>query len=68
MNSGSAEHESRCHCGHLLAKVRKGGIELKCKRCKHLTVIPLQIILRELPSHEGQAPPSSRARKPCVAE
>ena len=32
--------ETRCECGHLVAKLRLDGIELKCKRCKRLVVIP----------------------------
>ena len=33
--------EARCHCGHLMAKLRKGGVELKCKRCKRIIHLPL---------------------------
>jgi len=32
--------EARCDCGHLVAKLRKTGVELKCKRCKRIVVIP----------------------------
>lgn len=32
--------EARCHCGQLMAILRKDGVELKCKRCKRLTLIP----------------------------
>ena len=32
--------ESRCQCGQLVAKLRPGGVELKCKRCKRLVLIP----------------------------
>lgn len=31
----------RCHCGSLVAKVKKNGIELKCRRCKRMALIPL---------------------------
>ncbi len=31
----------RCLCGSLVAKVRKDGIELKCRRCKRVALIPL---------------------------
>jgi len=32
--------EARCHCGQLVAKVSVNGIELKCKRCKRLILLP----------------------------
>jgi phage FluMu protein Com len=32
--------ETRCECGQLIAKVREQGLELKCKRCKRIVVIP----------------------------
>ena len=31
--------EARCHCGHLIAKIRGGNLELKCKRCKRLICV-----------------------------
>ena len=36
--NGNKEH--RCTCGQLLAKITGSGIELKCKRCKRIEVIP----------------------------
>lgn len=33
-------HESRCQCGSLLARLRQEGVELKCRRCKRVVVIP----------------------------
>lgn len=32
--------EARCDCGHLVAKLRANGVELKCKRCKRIVLIP----------------------------
>jgi phage FluMu protein Com len=32
--------EARCDCGHLVAKLLTSGVELKCKRCKRLVIIP----------------------------
>jgi phage FluMu protein Com len=32
--------EARCDCGHLVAKLLTSGVELKCKRCKRLLIIP----------------------------
>ncbi|HEY7166501.1 MAG TPA: hypothetical protein VIB79_18155 [Candidatus Binatia bacterium] len=42
-----AAHESqvssiRCGCGNLLARMVGGKIELKCKRCKRIIVVPLE--------------------------
>lgn len=36
--------ETRCECGQLIAKVIGGGLELKCKRCKRIVVIPFSSI------------------------
>ncbi len=36
--------ETRCECGQLIAKVRGQGLELKCKRCKRIVVIPFTAI------------------------
>jgi phage FluMu protein Com len=30
----------RCLCGSLVAKVKKQGIEFKCRRCKRVALIP----------------------------
>lgn len=40
----SHSNETRCECGQLIAKVRGQGIELKCKRCKRIVVIPFSSI------------------------
>jgi phage FluMu protein Com len=34
--------ELRCECGSLVAKLVDEGLELKCRRCKRLALIPLQ--------------------------
>lgn len=36
--------ETRCECGQLIAKIRGQGLELKCKRCKRIVVIPFSSI------------------------
>ncbi len=38
------DHEARCECGQLIAKVLRGGLELKCKRCKRIVIIPYSSI------------------------
>ncbi len=35
------EHEARCLCGALVARIVAGGVELKCKRCKRTLIVPL---------------------------
>jgi phage FluMu protein Com len=32
--------ELRCECGNLLARLTEEGVELKCRRCKRIVVIP----------------------------
>lgn len=36
--------ETRCECGQLIAKVSGQGLELKCKRCKRIIIIPFSSI------------------------
>jgi phage FluMu protein Com len=36
--------ETRCECGQLIAKIRGQRLELKCKRCKRIVVIPFSSI------------------------
>lgn len=38
--AATPEKETRCECGQLVAKLRPEGVELKCKRCKRLVIIP----------------------------
>ena len=44
MNRFAGCGETRCECGQLIAKVRDQGLELKCKRCKRIVVIPFSSI------------------------
>lgn len=36
-----AEHDLRCECGSLMARLTAAGIELKCRRCKRVVVVPV---------------------------
>ena len=38
------QHEARCACGHLVAKIRGENLELKCKRCRRIVAIPYSSI------------------------
>jgi len=49
MDRELGSEEARCHCGHLVAILRKTGVELKCKRCKRLLFIPFEEKLTLLP-------------------
>jgi hypothetical protein len=31
----------RCDCGSLLARLVPAGVELKCRRCKRIVVLPI---------------------------
>ena len=44
MRASTAKNETRCECGQLIAKVLSQGLELKCKRCKRIVVIPFALI------------------------
>ena len=41
------DDQCRCMCGSLVARLVPDGIEIKCKRCKHLVVIPVEEIMKE---------------------
>jgi hypothetical protein len=34
----------RCACGQLIARWTHHGLEIKCKRCRRLVVLPLESI------------------------
>jgi len=40
--------ELRCGCGNLMARILDEGIELKCRRCKRVKLIPLGGIAAEV--------------------
>ncbi len=35
------DHDCRCLCGSLLARLVEGAVELKCRRCKRTMRLPL---------------------------
>ncbi len=37
----SQDHDCRCLCGSLLARLVNGAVELKCRRCKRTVFLPL---------------------------
>jgi len=65
--------EGRCSCGSLLARVGPDGVELKCRRCRRLVVIPWsarshwhEISTTPLrgPRHRSQSPQSGATIAP----
>jgi phage FluMu protein Com len=39
--------ECRCTCGSLMAKLTAMGVEIKCRRCKRLQLIPFSRLTAE---------------------
>jgi phage FluMu protein Com len=35
------DKEHRCDCGAVLCRLTERGVEIKCRRCKRVVVIPL---------------------------
>ena len=35
-----SQRDVRCECGRLMARRTSAGIELKCRRCKRVVVVP----------------------------
>lgn len=33
--------DSRCECGNLLARLTPRGVEVKCRRCKRVVLLPI---------------------------
>jgi hypothetical protein len=39
--------DHRCLCGQLLARLTPAGVELKCKRCRRIHVVPWTAVKRD---------------------
>lgn len=42
--SRHTDAEIRCHCGNMMGRTTSRGIEVKCRRCKRIHVIPLSAL------------------------
>ncbi len=42
--SRQSDTELRCHCGNMMGRTTSRGIEVKCRRCKRIHVIPLSVL------------------------
>ena len=40
MKTTTPERDLRCECGSLMARITPAGLELKCRRCKRVVVVP----------------------------
>jgi phage FluMu protein Com len=49
--------DQRCVCGNLLARIVPEGVEVKCRRCKRVVVIPL---VEATDSDRPRSPPPPR--------
>ena len=39
------KEELRCECGSLVARLVEDGLEIKCRRCKRILVIPITLTM-----------------------
>ena len=42
-----SKDDLRCDCGSLVARITEAGVELKCRRCKRIKIIPLTLPLKK---------------------
>lgn len=54
--------DCRCVCGSLVARLVSGGVELKCRRCKRVLVVPLTREALEAAAPRVSASVSGRVR------
>ena len=41
---GKVRVDERCECGNLVAKLTENTVEIKCRRCKRIHIIPIDIV------------------------
>lgn len=56
---GQVRVDERCECGNLVAKLTSNSVEIKCRRCKRIRIIPMdqlaeryKILLQRAPKPE----------------
>jgi phage FluMu protein Com len=52
-----AGRENRCACGSLLARITPQGVELKCRRCKRLVLVPWSNRRQRTAAERSRYPP-----------
>lgn len=53
--------DCRCLCGSLVARMAGDGIELKCRRCKRVLVVPWRDLAHAPPATAASGPVRPRA-------
>ena len=56
---GKVRVDERCECGNLTAKLTETTVEIKCRRCKRIHVIPMDM-LAERYHHLLNHPPHNK--------
>ncbi len=41
---GKVRVDERCECGNLVAKLTENTVEIKCRRCKRIHIIPIDMV------------------------
>jgi phage FluMu protein Com len=62
--AGDKDAEARCHCGNLLARLTPRGVEIKCRRCKRVHVVPLAAAMAK--RRRGSPPAEQPDDKPTA--
>jgi len=62
---GNVRVDERCECGNLVAKLTENSVEIKCRRCKRIRIIPMdqlaeryKVLLQRAPKPEPGLPDS----------
>ena len=53
--SSCDSEDYRCMCGSLMAKITPLGVEIKCRKCKRIQVIPNSQVTFEVARHPAKA-------------
>ncbi len=53
--SSCESEDFRCLCGSLMAKITPLGVEVKCRKCKRIQIIPNSQITYELAESRSKA-------------
>ncbi len=62
LESPALTTDCRCLCGSLIARRVEGGVELKCRRCKRVVLVPWD---EDEPVSDGTARPATARAGPA---
>ena len=58
---GKVRVDERCECGNLVAKLTESSVEIKCRRCKRIRIIPMdqlaeryRVLLERVPKEDSR--------------